>query len=252
MHVFGLIGKKLGHSFSKKFFTEKFAKNEIVDAKYDLFELDSIDEIHSLLDINPAIKGLNVTIPYKQAVIPLLSELNEFAFETGAVNCIKVVVGNGQRRLLGYNTDVYGFKESLQNLIKDKDVKQALILGNGGSAKAVKFVLNQLNVPFFSAVRAIKDENELLFDELTNAHYKTVTLIINTTPLGMYPHENAFPAIDYNEISEQHIVFDLIYNPAQTEFMKKCAEKGAEVKNGLEMLYLQAEKSWEIWNRKTI
>ncbi|WP_026135474.1 shikimate dehydrogenase family protein [Nafulsella turpanensis] len=246
MRLFGLIGYPLGHSFSKKYFSEKFNREDIADARYELFELPEIAGFKSLVDCLPELEGLNVTIPHKQAVIPYLDVLEESAKKVGAVNVIRLQNG----RLTGYNSDYFGFKRSLEQwLPKSRRELQALVLGTGGASKAVSAALKDLNIPFqlvsrtagpqLLSYQALKAQPELL---------KEHQLIINTTPLGTAPHTEEAPPLDYQLLTHQHFLYDLVYNPAKTRFMQLGEAQGAQVKNGLEMLQLQAEKAWEIWN----
>lgn len=246
MRQFGLIGYPLGHSFSKGYFTEKFRKEEISDAAYELFPIQSIDALPALLDQQKELVGLNVTIPYKEQVIPYLDSLDESARKVGAVNVIRRE-GN---RLIGFNSDYFGFKHSLEKWLgKMLARQQALVLGTGGAAKAVGAALQDLNIPYKLVSRKgsadILSYDQLHQDpELLQKH----SLIINTSPLGMEPNISSSPDIPYDQLTASHYLYDLVYNPAETLFMKKGTEKGAQTKNGLEMLYLQAEKAWEIWN----
>ena len=257
MRKFGLIGKPLTHSFSKKYFEEKFQREKISDCSYDLFELNNIEEFPSLIKSNPELVGLNVTIPYKESVIPFLDDLDEGAKEIGAVNCIRVENG----KLIGYNTDCHGFEDSLvkffdKNTSKGETGETVLksplgdlgvfILGTGGSSKAVCYVLRKMKLPFCNVSRNSKD-GYITYDEIFS-QLKSFNLFINTTPLGMFPKVDVSPKIPYELLSGNDFLFDLVYNPTETEFLKRGREKGAKTKNGLEMLELQAEKSWEIWN----
>ena len=248
MRKFGLIGYPLSHSFSKKYFLEKFKKEQITDTAYDLFPLVTIEEFPDLIKSEPNLVGLNVTIPYKELVIPFLDELDEKAESIGAVNTI--TIKNGV--LKGYNTDYYGFKTSLIKLIGAKPMpEKALILGTGGASKAVKAVLDDLEIQNLSVSRH-PNEYQLSYNELrtsTLQHIKNSTLIINTTPLGMSPNLNSIPDLPYNQLTKNHLLFDLVYNPLITPFMQKGIDKKCWVKNGLEMLHGQAEKAWEIWNK---
>jgi len=252
MRQFGLIGKKLGHSYSKTYFEEKFNKLGISDCSYELFRLESIDEFPGIIESHTDLKGLSVTIPYKESIIPFLDSLDESAKETGAVNCIKVDTINGKKTLTGFNTDAFGFKQSIKPFLEPQHDK-ALILGTGGASKAVEYVLKQIGVNCFLVSRNKNDakENYFTYDQLNEQniidHFK---LIINTTPLGMYPDVNACPNISFDSIGPQHLLYDLVYNPEQTLFLKKGKEKGAVAINGLSMLYHQADKAWEIWNEK--
>lgn len=238
MKKFGLIGNPLAHSFSEKFFTDKFKRQSIKDCSYKLFPLLRIDQLPALLE-REHLQGFNVTIPYKESVLSYLSELSNEAKQIGAVNCVRIE----NEKLIGHNTDVFGFEVSISQWL-NKPIKQALILGNGGSAKAVKFVLKRLEIPF----EIVSRSGALNYTNLHTSLVHDSHLIINTTPLGMTPQTEAFPNIAYEAIGSQHFVFDLIYNPSETPFLRKCKLAGASIKNGAEMLKLQAEKSWEIWS----
>ncbi len=242
MRQFGLIGYPLSHSFSKGYFAQKFKKENITDAQYDTFPLENIHLIEQLFNQKSNLFGLNVTIPYKQQVIPFLDSLEEAAAKIGAVNTIKFIDG----KKIGYNSDVYGFEMSLKPLLK-KHHNFALILGTGGASKAVEYVLEQLNINF-QYVSRTKSEQTITYHEIDEHLMKKATVIINTSPIGMYPNIDIAPEIPYQFISEQHLLYDLVYNPEVTLFLKNGIEKGAKTKNGLEMLHLQAERSWEIWN----
>jgi shikimate dehydrogenase len=244
MRRFGLIGKTLKHSFSKNYFTQKFREEHIKDCVYESFELQSIGELPGLLTTYPDLKGLNVTIPYKEEVISYLEERNEVVQETGACNCIKIISG----KLHGFNTDVIGFKKSLQPKLKPHH-KKALILGSGGAAKAVKYALRELNIDHLIVSRR-KETGDLGYEDVDDEILKQYTLIINTTPLGMYPNVNDDPPIPYEFITPQHFLFDLVYNPEKTKFLQHGEKQGAQVANGYEMLILQAEESWRIWNNE--
>ncbi len=237
---YGLIGYPLQHSFSPAYFKMKFAANNI-DATYELFPIEAISEFVELLYSSPELSGLNVTTPYKESVIRYLDQMDPVAVAIDAVNCI--FIRNGKTK--GYNTDAMGFEKSLNPLLKSQHTN-ALILGTGGSSKAVAYALTQLGIRFHKVSR-VKTEGVLNYEELTPeviAHHK---LIINTTPVGMYPHIDEMPPLPFDHITEQHLLFDLIYNPEETKFLAMGREKGAVVKNGFEMLQLQAEASWEIW-----
>jgi shikimate dehydrogenase len=264
MKHFGLIGFPLSHSFSKKYFEDKFAHEKIVDHEYKLFPLEHISGLQALLHEHPNLCGLNVTIPHKITVLKYLDWVSHDAREVGAVNCIRIsnespvmAAFNGEVgikghdfRLEGFNTDIYGFERSLKPLLTNAHEK-ALVLGNGGAARAVKFVLDQLNIEYTIVTRKHSDES-ILFSELTQNMIDEHKLIINTTPLGTSPDVNECPLIPYQYIGSDHLLYDLIYNPEVTLFLQKGIEQGAMIKNGYEMLVLQAEKSWEIWNSKTI
>lgn len=246
MRTFGLIGYPLSHSFSKKYFTEKFEKAHITNCKYDLFPIANTNELHELLDAQPSLCGLNVTIPHKVNVMPYLNELDEAAAAIGAVNCISIKHNNQQKTLKGYNTDAYGFAESLKPLLNDHHQK-ALIFGDGGAAKAVKYVLNQLDIPFTVVVRN-PTPGTILYSAVNAEVLATHQLLINTTPLGMSPNLVTYPPIPYQFLTANHLAYDLVYNPEETAFLHMAKANGATTKNGLEMLYLQAERSWYIWN----
>ncbi|MEM6261490.1 MAG: shikimate dehydrogenase [Bacteroidota bacterium] len=247
MQKFGLIGRKLSHSFSRQYFTQKFDQEDI-DASYHLFELGQVHELPELLRTEKYLKGLNVTIPYKEAVIPYLSELSEEAKSIGAVNTIAVEGG----LLKGYNTDVYGFYHSLRTHVKKEALTDALILGTGGAAKAVHFVLkNWLNCSSITWVsRSGGREEVLTYEQLHKGDLGHYSIVVNTTPLGMYPDINSAPDLAYEQFRSGQLAFDLVYNPEETLFMKRAAEQGATTQNGLPMLIGQAEKAWEIWQQK--
>lgn len=239
--VYGLIGYPLSHSFSPDYFRKKFAR-EGIDAVYRLFPLASINELPNLLNEHPSISGLNVTIPYKEQVIPFLDDIDDAAKAVGAVNCIKI--DNG--KLKGYNTDVIGFKQSLTPLLQTHHNK-ALILGTGGAAKAVAYVLSKLNIGYSLVSRSGK-EGSIAYSDITDLTIKEHPLIINTTPLGMHPNADTSPDLPYSAIGQKHLVYDLVYNPEETLFLKGGKAQGATTKNGYEMLVLQAEASWDIWS----
>jgi shikimate dehydrogenase len=243
MKTFGLIGYPLSHSFSPGYFAHKFETQNITDAEYLSFPISSINKLTELVANNKSLVGLNVTIPYKQAVIPFLDELDETAVAVGAVNTIKIK----NNKLIGYNTDVIGFEKSLSRLLENDS--HAIILGTGGAAKAVGFVLKKLNIEHIYVSRN-KSKHTFNYEELDETIIKKHTLIINTTPIGMSPEVSSSPNIPYNLLSEQHFLFDLIYNPEITLFLQKGKDKGCRTQNGLEMLHLQADSSWSIWNSK--
>lgn len=247
MRVFGLIGYPLGHSFSQKFFSEKFVREGITDVRYELFPLPEISGLPGVLNDHPDLCGLNVTIPHKETVIPFLDELDETAQAVGAVNCIRIRNG----RLTGFNTDVFGFEQSLLNTIAEIEqaaADRALILGTGGASKAVAYVLRKLGIPYEFVSRTAKPAmNWLSYEDLVHLDWPLYRLIVNTTPLGTYPQVETCPDLPFEKISSQHLVFDLVYNPPQTLLLRRSLAQGAHVQNGLEMLQLQAEKAWEIW-----
>lgn len=243
--MFGLIGKKLGHSFSANFFNKKFA-DEGIDNVYKLFPLPDITDFPALIKENPDLQGLNVTIPYKQEVIPYLDCLSEEVMDMGAVNVIKFSRDNNRVFLKGYNTDYIGFKNSLMPLLRP-DIMNALVLGTGGASKAVGYALKQLGINVTFVSRNPK-EGQLSYDDLTNALIEKNLLIVNTTPLGMFPDVESCPPIPYQFLTDKHICFDVVYNPEETEFMKRAKARGATVENGIQMLKLQAIAAWDIWN----
>jgi len=241
---FGLIGKNIAYSFSKKYFTEKFADGNLLDCAYVNFDIQSIEAFPQLLTDNPQLKGLNVTIPYKEAVIPYLDQLSDKAAKIGAVNVIRFTKkGN----LKGYNSDYYGFMKSLEPLLQPHHQK-ALILGTGGAAKAVAFALKQLGI-LYTFVSREEKENVIDYERINATTFDNYHIIINCTPLGTSPNTEAFPPIPFEFFTHKHIAFDLIYNPEETLFLKKAKQQGAITKNGYEMLVLQAEKAWKIWNK---
>ena len=247
MKKYGLIGFPLGHSFSRNYFSNKFA-DEKIDAEYVNFEIPSIQDFRRVIEENPNIYGLNVTIPYKQQVIPYLDELDADAEEIGAVNVIKFIREAGQKlKLVGYNSDVVGFMGSIKPLLKPHH-RKALILGTGGASKAIVYGLRKLGISSVFVSRT-KKEGMLTYDELMPEIVQEFTVIINCTPVGMFPHTDACPALPYECLTGKHLLFDLIYNPEETLFMKKGAAQGAITKNGLEMLLLQAIGAWSIWNK---
>lgn len=243
MKVYGLIGYPLSHSFSRGFFAEKFQREGITGCVYENFPLASIHELPALLE-RTDLHGINVTIPYKEAVLPFLDELSPAAEQIKAVNCIHFHEG----KRTGFNTDVIGFKRSLLPLIKPHHT-HALVLGTGGAAKAVMFVLEELNIPFTVVSRSAQP-GTVAYEAVDATVIEMHTIIINTSPVGMYPQTDAAPALPYDAITRHHLLYDLIYNPAETLFLQKGAAQGAVTKNGHEMLVLQAEASWEIWNEK--
>lgn len=243
MKVYGLIGYPLGHSFSQKYFTEKFLQLGISDCRYDAFSMEAVNDLPALLKHNPGICGLNVTIPHKKDIIPFLDDTTHLPTGLSACNCIKIANG----KLIGYNTDVVGFEQSLQPLLQPFHTN-ALVLGNGGAAEAVKFVLDKLKIHFKVISRKLHHQSHLTYSDLNEGIVKEHLLIINTTPLGTFPNIEECPGIPYQYLTSQHYLFDLVYNPAKTLFLKKGEDKGASIKNGYDMLVLQAEESWKIWS----
>jgi shikimate dehydrogenase len=242
MRLFGLIGYPLTHSFSKKYFEQKFEKEQITGCRYELFPIKTIEELSSLLKAHPELEGLNVTIPYKKQVMAFLDESNIPA-GLGACNCINVSGG----RLTGYNTDTTGFEMSLKPLLKSYH-KRALVLGSGGAANAVVYVLQKLGINFSIVSRKIQEGASMIYANIDRNVIHNHSIIINTTPLGTFPDTDTCPNIPYQFIGQDHLLFDLVYNPSKTLFLKKGEERGAVIRNGEEMLILQAEESWRIWN----
>lgn len=243
MKLYGLIGQPLTHSFSKTYFTEKFLTEDITNCRYENFELQTIEELPTILKRHTDLRGLNVTIPYKRDVLPYLHFKNEIVDAINACNCITIEDG----KLYGYNTDVIGFKQSLQTYLKPHHTK-ALVLGTGGSSGAVQYALQVLGIAH-KIVSRQKSAHTITYSELDETFLKAHTLIINTTPLGMFPNVTAAPELPYQFLTENHLLFDLIYNPEKTLFLKKGEAQGATISNGHAMLLLQAEESWKIWNR---
>ena len=247
MRKFGLIGFPLGHSFSQKYFGEKFQRTSVKDASYSNYEIDSITTLQEILK-DPDLKGLNVTIPYKEAVIPFLHKKDPVVEQIGACNCIRIEQG----KLTGYNTDVIGFEKSLKEKITPKD-QTALILGTGGSSKAVAWVLGNIGIRYLFVSRTKSaSPDRILYEDLDRQTMEMHSIIINCTPLGMSPKPNGCPPIPYQWISSGHYLFDLVYNPILTLFLEQGKSAGARIKNGADMLAIQAEASWEIWNRALI
>jgi shikimate dehydrogenase len=244
MKLYGLIGYPLGHSFSKKYFTEKFQKEGLRGYGYELFPIPSIKDLPNVITSNPSLQGLNVTIPYKEQVLEYVTEITPAVKAIGAANTIKFT---GDKRI-AYNTDVTGFEISFTKKLRSHH-KKALILGTGGSSKAVQYVLKKLGIDFLLVTRSAQPANGLIHysmvDERTLKDYQ---VIINCTPAGMYPNEDQYPQLPYQFITEEHYLFDLVYKPEKSIFLQKGEEKGAAIKNGYEMLVIQAEESWKIWN----
>ena len=244
--LYGLVGYPLGHSFSENFFNNKF-NSEGINAQYLNFEIPSINDFKTVINNNSSLHGLNVTIPYKEQVIPFLDEVDSIAAEIGAVNVVKFIRNGNKLSLKGFNSDVIGFCNSLKPLLKPHHT-HALALGTGGAAKAITYGLKSLGIePTY--VSRTKQENVLTYEELTPEIIEKYQVIVNTTPAGMYPHVDSCPNIPYQLLTPQHLCYDVVYNPEVTLFMKKSQEHGAVVKNGLEMLILQALAAWEIWNK---
>ena len=246
MKKFGLIGYPLGHSFSKNFFNEKF-HSEDIDAEYVNFEIPSISEFPTVLLTNPELIGLNVTIPYKEQIIPYLDELDADAAAIGAVNVIKIIRQKGKTKLIGYNSDIIGFTQSIEPLLETQH-KKALILGTGGSSKAIYHGLKKLGIDAKFVSRTAQS-GMFTYEDLTPEVMNEYKIIVNCTPVGMYPRADEYPNIPYEYLTPNHLLYDLLYNPDTTLFMKKGADKGAVTKNGLEMLLLQAFASYDIWEK---
>lgn len=241
---FGLLGRNINYSFSKGYFTDKFNSENFTGCTYENFDIPEIAAFPEIIKSTSDLQGLNVTIPYKETVIPFLDKLSKKAEQIGAVNTIKITK---KGKLKGYNTDYYGFKKSLEPLLQPHH-KKALILGTGGASKGVAYALDELNIPYTFVSREAK-ENAIDYDRINATTFDNYQIIINSTPVGTSPNVDAFPLIPYEFFTDKHIAFDLIYNPAETQFLKKAAAQGAQIKNGLDMLIFQAEKAWKIWNK---
>lgn len=246
MRKFGLIGYPLGHSFSQKYFTEKFRSEHISNCLYQNFPLKDIHELPGLLKDEQSLVGLNVTIPFKLDVIGFLDKISPDAKEIGAVNVIKIRREDGRIHLSGFNSDVYGFTGSIQPYLK-RQVGNALVLGTGGSSKAVRYALSKLGMKV-TLVSRKHQPGTISYQEIDEAILKNTEVIVNTTPLGMFPNVESKPELDYDQLENRHILYDLVYNPELTAFLKEGKARGCTVVSGLRMLHLQAEKSWEIWN----
>lgn len=244
MNKLGLLGRNISYSFSKAYFKEKFENENITDTTYENFDIETINLLPEVLKNTPNLKGLNVTIPYKEVVIPYLDKVNKKAKEIGAVNTIKITK---KGKLVGYNTDCYGFKKTLKPFLKSYH-KSALILGTGGASKAVAFTFKELGISYHYVSRNQSENVSFTYNSLKEDTIKQHQIIINCSPLGTFPNIEDCPNIPYNAISENHILFDLIYNPEQTKFLRLGKERNAITINGLNMLKLQAEKAWSIWN----
>ncbi|WP_298533386.1 shikimate dehydrogenase [uncultured Algibacter sp.] len=243
MNKLGLLGKNISYSFSRSYFKEKFQNEKIENTSYENFDINSIELFPSIIKDTKNLKGLNVTIPYKQEVIPFLDKINKKAKVIGAVNTIKITK---KGKLVGYNTDCYGFKKSIEPYVK-KEHEKALILGTGGASKAIAYTLKEMGISYAYVSRKLSDGIQFSYDTLTENDVKNHQIIVNCTPLGTFPNIDNSPIIPYQSINKSHILFDLIYNPEETKFLKRGREKGAVTINGLKMLKLQAEKAWSIW-----
>lgn len=245
MKIYGLIGKSLQHSFSKKYFQNKFSTENIFDCNYELFELDTVNELELLIKDTKHLAGLNVTIPYKETVINVVDDIDDIAKEIGAINTIQI--DSKTKKTKGYNTDYLGFKNSLKPFLENIH-ERALILGTGGASKAVNYALKDLNIDCLFVSRNPKTNDEISYNDVNEYVIKHHQIIINTTPLGTYPNINTFPELPYQQLTNNHLLYDLVYNPEETLFLKHGKEKGCITINGLQMLKIQAEKSWKIWN----
>lgn len=244
MRLFGLIGYPLGHSFSKQYFSEKFAREGIADARFELFPLPEVAALPDLLRQCPDLCGLTVTIPHKQAVMHYLHEVDTTARSVGAVNCIRIREGH----LMGFNTDVTGFERSLQNVMTEQHAsRKALVLGTGGASKAVAWALEQLGLSCQFVSRRPSEVSQISYEAISSLPPNEYGMIVNTTPLGTYPNVEDCPPIPLGWLQPEHLVYDLVYNPAETLLLRRAAERGCTVKNGLEMLHEQAERAWEIF-----
>ncbi len=245
--MYGLIGYPLSHSFSKDFFTKKFAAENIQNTVYQNFPISGINQFRTLIDSNPNLKGLNVTIPYKEKIIPFLDSVDPTAAAIGAVNTIKFENTGKGRYLKGYNTDVWGFRRSLEEIKPPRmEISRAVILGTGGASKAIAWVLKEMNIAFEFV--STSSGTALKYGQLNKKIISDCQLIVNTSPLGTFPDVSQCPDIPYEYLTGSHLLFDLVYNPALTLFLRKGQERGANTSNGLKMLEYQALKSWEIWN----
>jgi len=243
--IYGLIGKSLQHSFSKKYFENKFSTENIIDCNYELFELDTVNELELLIKDTKHLVGLNVTIPYKETVINVVDDIDDIAKEIGAINTIQI--DSKTKKTKGYNTDYLGFKNSLKPFLENTH-ERALILGTGGVSKAVNYALKNLNIDCLFVSRNPKTNDEISYNDVNEYVIKHHQIIINTSPLGTYPNINTFPELPYQQLTNNHLLYDLVYNPEETLFLKYGKERGCITINGLQMLKIQAEKSWEIWN----
>ncbi len=248
MDKYGLIGYPLGHSFSISYFNQKFS-DEGINAKYENFEIPSINQLPEILDKTPELKGLNVTIPYKEKVLPYLDQISPEARAIGAVNVIRITHDGKKTVLKGYNSDVIGFTRSIEPMLDKKWHQRALVLGTGGASKAVCYGLKKLGIEPILVSR-YERTGTIIYRQITPDVIKEYNVVVNCTPVGMFPHTDECPPLPYEAMDHHTILYDLIYNPDQTLFMRKGLERGADVKNGLEMLLLQAFASWEMWNGK--
>lgn len=244
MRLFGLIGFPLTHSYSKKHFTDKFKKEGLEDCVFKNFEIPELNEIEGIIKDHPDLVGLSITIPYKEDIVPYLYFADEIVKQTGACNCVRIKEG----KLYGYNTDAFGFEKSLVKNLQPEH-KKAMILGRGGAAKAVSYVLSKMNIPHKFVERHPHEKNSIAYYKLTEALMAEYQLIINCTPLGMFPYDDTYPPLLYNSLTSSHYLFDLTYNPPKTLFLQQGEARGAVIQNGYEMLELQAAESWRIWDQ---
>ena len=247
MKGFGLIGYPLTHSWSKKYFDKKFGDENITDAKYELYPVKHIEDAFRLIFADKSIIGLNITIPFKEKIIPYLNEFSPEARKVGAVNTIKIEHLEDEVSIKAYNTDVFGFEDSIKELL-DSGLNKALILGTGGSSKACTYVFDQHNVEYTLVSRLKKGDKTILYHEIKEVDFSSYDIIVNTTPVGMYPNSGEMPNLPYHLLNSNQVLFDLIYNPEKTLFLKEGEKAGCRIINGLQMLRKQAEKAWEIWN----
>lgn len=248
MIQYGLIGNPVSHSFSKKYFTEKFLR-EGISAQYELYQLDDIQEVYDLVTDKPDLKGLNVTIPFKQSVLRLLDEVDQSAKLIGAVNTISIKRKNGKAVLKGYNTDAAGFERTLDTVLKKPYNIRSLILGTGGASKAVKYIFRKQGIAFRSVSRSGLKSEQITYGMLTKSIINNYNLIVNTSPVGMFPKIDEAPDLPYHFLTNKHILIDLIYNPSETLFLQKGSEMGAATANGMTMFTNQAEEAWKIWSK---
>ncbi len=246
MRKFGLIGYPLGHSFSVNYFARKFEAEKITDCSYENFPLEDLEKFPSLIRNNPSLKGLNVTIPHKTGILRYVSKKDPAVEEIGAANVLKIIRKAGSIIIHAYNSDITGIEDSLRPILTP-DIKSALILGTGGSSRAVNYVLRRLGVTCLIVSRE-RRKDTISYQDISESLLERHLLIVNTTPLGMYPETAAKPDLDYNRLTPRHVLFDLVYNPEVTSFLKEGQERGCKTLNGLKMLWSQAERSWEIWN----
>ncbi|MGB4205271.1 MAG: shikimate dehydrogenase [Bacteroidales bacterium] len=245
--LFGLIGYPLGHSWSKSYFDKKFLAEKIHDAEYQLFPVKDLSLLKTLPEIYPSLQGLNVTIPYKISILPYLDFIDPVAGQVNAVNVVKIIRAGSRTSLHGFNSDVVGFERSIKPLLKSHH-RSALILGTGGASRAAAWVFTKLGISYVYVSRDSSEQLQIGYDELDNEIMEKHTIIVNATPLGMAPDIHSKPQLPYHLISDRHLMFDMVYNPTETAFLESGRKRGATIKNGLEMLHIQAEESWLIWN----